>query len=406
MVESRILRSVKNKLQKKRGKSMKQRIKKSVIAAVIAAAVITGGMPLSGGVPKAAALPARFTDVAASHWANGDIDFAAQKGIVNGYEAAGGTYVFYPENQVSYEEAATMLYRALAAAGRLRTGGTLAEDKTQAVGGELTEEQKNALIEKHSEELSTANIAEWAKAYVAYGLEYNIIEPDELLHFVNANTKLGNPAPRLKVAVWTAKALDKQVSGVYYLPFTDASQIDDASAKYVDMLYRHGIMKGSWQPDGTVAFQPASGVKRSEFAAISNRVFNNAGTAYDISKEMYNYKIEPGAKIESDKLRIASESTVIGSETGCGAVSGISAKIGDVPQVFLVGSPEVLTGTIKSTENINEDIIKIGVQISEKGMGREILYYILDKDTESTAKITNGTKVTFIADGVRLIEIK
>lgn len=107
---------------------------------------------------------------------------------------------------------------------------------------------------------------------------------------MDANTKLGNPAPRLAVAIWTAKALDKQAAGAYYLPFTDASQIDDASAKYVDMLYRHGIMKGSWQPDGTVAFQPSAGVKRSEFAAISNRVFNNAGAEYDITKEMYIIK--------------------------------------------------------------------------------------------------------------------
>ena len=92
----------------------------------------------------------------------------------------------------------------------------------------------------------------------------------------------------------------------------------------MDVLYRHGIMKGSWQPDGTVAFQPHSGVKRSEFAAISNRVFNNAGTDYDISKEMYNHKIESGQKVKSDKLRITGEATVIGSETGCSAVSGLS----------------------------------------------------------------------------------
>lgn len=393
---------------------MKGKMRKiTAVAALAAAIVFTGGGPLSGFMPDGASAAAvTFTDVANNYWAYGDIDFAAQKGIVNGYDAAGGTHVFYPENQVSYEEAATMLYRALGAAGRLRTDSGTAGSGGSAGGNSggtanaLTDEQQSALIEKHAETLSSANISEWAKAYVSYGLEYDIIEESELANFVNAGTKLGNPAPRISVAVWTAKALDKQAAGAYYLPFTDASQIDDASAKYVDILYRHGIMKGSWQPDGTVAFQPGSGVKRSEFAAISNRVFNNAGAGYDISKEMYNHKIESRQKVKSDKLRIADGSTVIGSETGCSAVSGISFKEGEKAQVFLVGAPEASTGTIKSVENINKDTIKVGIQTDGKGTGRDIIYYIFDKDTESTAKITNGTKVTFIADGVRLVEVK
>lgn len=389
---------------------MKRKTGRSVIAAAIAAVIISG-MPFLGAEPReAAAATVSFTDVAAGYWAYDDIDFAAQKGIVNGYDAAGGTHVFYPENQVSYEEAATMLYRALAAAGKLRTDGDAGAgqtDSAKAAGqSALTEEQQAALVEKHSEALSTANIADWAKVYVAYVLEYNIIEESELAYFVDANTKLGNPAPRLAVAIWTAKSLDKQAAGAYYLPFTDASQIDDASAKYVDMLYRHGIMKGSWQPDGTVAFQPSAGVKRSEFAAISNRVFNNAGAEYDITKEMYNYKIAAGAKPESDQLRFSSEATVIGNETGCSAVSGISTASCETPQIFLVGTPEALKGTIKSTENITSDVIKVGVQVDDKGVGRETVYYIFDKNTENTAKITSGTEITFIADGVKLIEVK
>ena len=95
---------------------MKRKTGRSVIAAALAAVIISG-MPFLGAEPReAAAATVSFTDVAAGYWAYDDIDFAAQKGIVNGYDAAGGTHVFYPENQVSYEEAATMLYRALAAA--------------------------------------------------------------------------------------------------------------------------------------------------------------------------------------------------------------------------------------------------------------------------------------------------
>ena len=46
------------------------------------------------------------------------------------------------------------------------------------------------------------------------------------------------------------------------------------------------------------------------------------------------------------------------------------------------------------------------MQVDDKGVGRETVYYIFDKNTENTAKITSGTEITFIADGVKLIEVK
>ena len=141
---------------------MKGKMKKITAAAALAAAIIlTGGGPLSGFMPDGASAAAvTFTDVTGNYWAYGDIDFAAQKGIVNGYDAAGGTHVFYPENQVSYEEAATMLYRALGAAGRLRTDSITGGSGSAASGGTanaLTEEQQGELREEHAETLSAAN---------------------------------------------------------------------------------------------------------------------------------------------------------------------------------------------------------------------------------------------------------
>ncbi len=354
-----------------------------------AAVVFCSGIALQSAEASAAV---SFTDIAGEYWAHEDIAFASEKGIVNGYEAAGGTFIFCPENAVSYEEAATMLYRALSAAGQL-AGSTGSADAASSTSTVLTE--------KHASSMNTAGISEWARTYVAYGLEYGIIEQSELAHFVDQSTKLGNPVPRRTVAVWTAKALDKNFTGAYYLPFTDASQIDDETAPYVDVLYRHGIMQGSWQPDGSIAFLPDSGVKRSEFAAISNRVFKNSAAGYELAKETFNWAVPSGQTVPGQQIRFAEGVEVIGSQNGVIAVSGMSFAERETPQVHLVGAPEVLSGRITSVENLASGVICIGIETNNKNV-----YYIFDENTESTARIKEGEEIDFLADGIMLLEVK
>lgn len=374
---------------------MKERMKKSVkksIAIFMTAILITGTGLVMHGVEAHAA--ASFMDIPANYWAKNEIAFAAEKGIVNGYEAGNGTYIFQPENAVSYEEAATMLYRSLEAAGRLKPY----EAQTDASGAIVT------LEAKYNDVLNSANISSWAREYVAYCIENEIIDKDELSTFVNSQTKLGNPAPRLDVAVWTAKALDKNIAGVVNLPYTDASLIDDESAAYVDMLYRHGIMQGSLMLDGTVAFQPKSGVKRSEFAAIANRVFNNANLGYDEAKETFNYITDANNSFyEGARIRIMAGlgTKMIGKYEQGVVVSGMTFAKGDTPQAHYVGAPEKKSGTVVSAETLASNIMKVVISVN----GEDIAY-LFDSDTVNTAKIKSGTKVTFIADGVKLIEVK
>lgn len=376
---------------------MKKSIKKSV-AFITAMTIIFTGIGAGFSMQKADAA-ITFTDLSSSHWAADEIAFAAEKGIVNGYASwDGASYTFRPESSVSYEEAATMLYRALDAAGSLRTTDPAWQQPVNSSGAAIT------LAEKHEEALSGAGIADWAKEYVAYGLEFDVIDEEELAEFINPETKLGNPAPRLTVAVWTAKAFDKRLAGVVNLPFTDASLIDDESAVYVDMLYRHGIMQGSLQPDGTVAFQPQSGVKRSEFAAIANRVYNNAHSTYDPAKEAFNYKTdESNIFFEGAQIRIIGslKTEMFGKYEPGVVVSGMTFSKDETPQAHYVGTPEVQSGKISSLYVLWEDTLRVTINVD----GEDICY-LLTPETVSTAKIKTGTKVTFIADGINLIEIK
>ena len=79
---------------------MKRKTGRSVIAAAIAAVIISG-MPFLGAEPReAAAATVSFTDVAAGYWAYDDIDFACSNEESDGY----GEYTMYEDSCDCWEE--------------------------------------------------------------------------------------------------------------------------------------------------------------------------------------------------------------------------------------------------------------------------------------------------------------
>src|SRR5690554_1021100 len=64
---------------------------------------------LEGAAQSAQGMITSFSDVPAWHWASGYVGIAASSGVVNGV----GNGLFAPEAPVKYEEAVTMLVRAL-----------------------------------------------------------------------------------------------------------------------------------------------------------------------------------------------------------------------------------------------------------------------------------------------------
>ena len=132
-----------------------------------------------------------FTDVQANYWGFSYVDFSAGNGIINGYQSPDGTYQFLPENSVTKEESMAMLYRALSAVNKLKSGEDLSADYT-----DLFNENK---------------IAEWARKFVAYGLKYEWITESELSDFTDDNG-MGITAPRQQIALWTAKAIGRNLS--------------------------------------------------------------------------------------------------------------------------------------------------------------------------------------------------
>lgn len=104
-------------------------------------------------VDKDIATSTQFTDVPAGHWANGYVGKAASLGIVNGY--GGGK--FGPSDDVTYEQAVTMIIRAIG-------GNEVALEYGGYPDGYMFVAEENALLDgvnaKNSEPLSRSDIAQ------------------------------------------------------------------------------------------------------------------------------------------------------------------------------------------------------------------------------------------------------
>ncbi len=384
-------------------------IRNKRIGTLILAFIVSFGLfSVREGSPAFAISAGDFTDVAADYWGYPYINFSAGSGIINGYLSPGGTYRFLPENPVSREESMTMLYRALSAAGKLKSAEDFSED--------------------YAELLAENKIAGWAKKYVAYGLKYDLITESEIADFTDENGR-GIPAAREQAAIWTAKAMDRSLSPAYSLIYVDKDSISAEKLPYIDLLYRQGIMQGD---DGKM-FHPANNIKRAEFAAISNRVFESAkDDSYAVNKETqsyrgtivsvdsYNDKIMmtqsdgTGRVIQiNPKTRIVIDGRVnynglAGIDTGVAAVIGWGAFYGqnspdpDALQLHIVTKTQTRTGLLTAIEKKDSDTSLLEIE-NEDG---DRICYVLDKGSLTDGTPKKGTEVTFIADGVKILEMK
>lgn len=351
---------------------------------------------------------ADFTDVATSYWGYPYIDFAAGSGIINGYRSYDGTDQFLPENPVSREESMAMLYRALSAADKLKSHEDFSAD--------------------YADLLTEHKIADWAKKYVAYGLKYGLVAQSELADFTGENGA-GIPAPREQVAFWTAKALGKNLSPACSLIYVDKDNISAEKLPYIDLLYRQCIMQG----DDTKMFHPSSNIKRAEFAAISSRVFESAQIdSYSVEKEVQSYrgtivsvdsyqnKIMMTQSDGSGKVIQINPKTqiVINGKVNYNGLSGIPAGSpavvawgafyeqdspkDHVLQLHVITKTQPRTGLLTEIRRMDDSTSILEIE-NEDG---DAIHYVLDKNSLTAGTPQKGTEVTFIADGIKILELK
>jgi len=348
-----------------------------------------------------------FADVASGYWGAPYIESAVSEGIIKGYAVdATGTFVFKPENMVSKQESLAMLYRTLDKAGLLK---------------EATDLSLN-----YAPVLTRCSIADWAGLYAAYGFHYGVVAEADFAASTKTLKGGGVNAPRQMVAAWSAKAMNYELSSVSILPYGDAMDVDAAVIPYVDALYRNNIMRG----DTAKSFHAKDGVKRSEFAAICTRLLISAresgndvqaarkfeesyiidsGTVKDINvTERTLLLLTVGG--DSHRVQISSDAMIIlnGQEVSFAALSvlwnkytSISCLMGAGKQVLIQTDVQVLSGTVEKLSF--EDDYAVLTLLKEDG---NRIQYCYNDETAMEHVIAQGRVISFIADGVYLLETR
>jgi len=375
---------------------------------ILAFLVGLGLFSVQEGKPVFAMSAADFKDVAAGYWGYSYIDFSAASGIINGYPSDDGAYRFLPENPVTREESMTMLYRALSAADQLKSPEDFSSEYT-----ELFAENR---------------IAGWAQKYVAYGLKYALITPDEISDFTGENGR-GIAASREQVALWTAKAMGRNLSPAYSLIYVDKDSISSEKVPYVDLLYRQGIMQG----DDLKMFRPDGNIKRVEFAAISSRVYESAAAgAYSADKEIQSYR---GTVVSVDKnqnkimmtqsdgtgrvIQVNPKTRIVingkvnynglgGIETGSTAIIAWGAFYeqddphNETLQLHVITKTQTRTGLLTAVRKMDGGTSILEIE-NEDG---DTILYVLDQNSLTEKEPQKGKQVSFLADGIKILELK
>lgn len=205
---------------------------------------------------------ATFSDLGDAPWAVTYINKMADLGVISGYLGK-----FNPNDSLSKYAAVSTIYRTLEAAGKL-------EDESIAV-----------YKAKHMDTMKSYNVPDWTGLYeaVAFCLEKEIIKPSDLRTFVIGEEHQN--AMRAEVSVYLGKALnlylDENVNTIISLSFKDANQITTASAPYVNLLVKKGIISGT--PEGY--FKPYDEITR---AAMTKMLSDT----YDLLKTTKTVKLD------------------------------------------------------------------------------------------------------------------
>jgi len=373
------------------------RLKKMIAAILLPVALFVVPVWAEGG----------FVDVASGYWGAPYIQTAVDEGLITGYAIGDtGTFSFKPENKVSKQESLAMIYRTISRAGLLKEPTDLSADYEAA--------------------LSRCSIAEWARLYVSYAFKYAYIAEEDFSASTKTQKGGAVDASRQTIAAWSAKAMGYELAPVSILYYKDASSVGAAYIPYVDALYRNGIMRG----DTLKEFHPLDGIKRSEFAAICTRLLTSArenGSDVQAARRFEDsFIIDSGtvsginasertlllrsASGDEHRLQLSAEAAIVldGADASFSDLASladsyvsVSCLLGAGGQVLVQTGTQVLSGTVLQVSF--EDDYAIA---TVRGEGGKVIKYCYNDDTAVENVIAIGKRITFIADGVYLLEVE
>lgn len=333
---------------------------------------------------------AAFSDTQ-GHWSEANVDRACEEGIVNGYTDGS----FKPNAKVSHQEAMTMVCRTVEAV----LPGKLDMDRADNYMSVLTE-------------------LEFAQSWA---LPYGAALFDAGAAFVeDFSGKAGAPATRQTIGAWMVRALDLPVAPLCEVDvFPDMDKVDPMFTGEVHTLKHYGIMSG--YTDGS--FGPANQVTRGEFATVCVNVLDcmaeldeRAGThelddclflrkgtieSLDVKTGMVTFSWGDSYYIPVDTVIIMDGTSVdLRTLAGSSGQEIIVSFLQDQESSLVIQTePLVESGKVKTVTS-EADFWNIGILT---GSGH-IVNYALPRKSGFTVP-AEGAKVSFIAQGVEILEI-
>lgn len=230
--------------------TLKKTSKQIVIGALAVSLIAGSGMAIPGNsVAAAAALSTPFTDISVGHWAEKHIAKLALQGIIEGYSAAGNTYIFSPNKSVSQEEAVLMALRFAGLANKV--------DKNSSVGFP-----------------DSFKVSNYFKSYILLAFQEGLLDQSEEYDLASKNTKVAwgtKPASREWVTKLMVRAIGKDSEAVSLQnaasTFSDAAQVNSLYKGYVNLASKLELVKGVT----TVKFDPKADVNRASLATMFSR---------------------------------------------------------------------------------------------------------------------------------------
>lgn len=333
-----------------------------------------------------------FTDVPKDHWAHDIINQAQNLGLVKGVSEN----LYEPQRPVTKQEMAIIFYRV-----------------RSLFNADMQDED---YIENQNVALQSGQVADWAQREVSYGLEKGFWLSGDF-----SGGTAGESASRQMIARWLFTSTPNlRDFGLMVFPYKDYADIDQAYYPYVDAMYKYGIMIGSGE-----TFNPVQGISRAEAATVALRMKSIiSGESKEIEKKPFVYESgvlsDFNSKNRSFKLGdklvcISSDSKIlldgkivdfskISDLKGKQVVASLYVNADNTKSVILQSKPVALNGKVekvvsRSISGVSHDVVTISV-------GGTSFDYVKNADTDVLKTITAGKDVTFIADGIYLLEIK
>lgn len=371
--------------------------KKIIVGALTFSLVAGSSFVIPSQVGAAAALTTPFTDIAAGHWAEKHIAKLALQQIIQGYTAAGNTFIFSPNKSVSQEEAVIMALRFAGLANKV--------DNTSEIGFP-----------------ASFKVSNYFKPYILLAFQEGLL--DQTDEYANASkdskTAWGTkPASREWVTKLMVRAIGQDSEAVRLQntasTFTDSAQITSKYLGYVNLASKLELVKGVT----TAKFDPKANVTRASIATMFSRAQKLYPVAYEgqsngivtkiteNSMTVYSDKKETTYSLGSDTLyyRFDSETPITKQQLLEYGDVTVIAKDGKALYVEVQGDEahaKTLTGTLDRVITAEK---KLYIWMDNKPV--EIYYTdavsIVDNEGKAIAlsSIKRDSQITIIQDTFR-----